>query len=70
LPNRVYTKPQAAIVLFGGWLFKAFFESATHKIFFGRKQKPVIRGTDFAILAANQVVPFTVTIPPAEQDRS
>jgi putative DNA primase/helicase len=47
-----------------------FFEFApTHKIFLTANHKPVVRGGDHAIWRRIHLVPFTVTIPDAEQDR-
>jgi putative DNA primase/helicase len=39
------------------------------KLFFGTNHKPGVRGTDHAIWRRIRLVPFTVTIPPEEQDR-
>ncbi|MGH7378091.1 MAG: DNA primase family protein, partial [Candidatus Methylomirabilales bacterium] len=48
-----------------------FFEfTPTHKIFLAVNHKPVIRGTDHAIWRRIRLVPFTVTIPDAEQDKA
>jgi putative DNA primase/helicase len=41
----------------------------TFKIFIGTNHKPVIRGTDYAMWRRVRLIPFTVTIPPEEQDR-
>lgn len=41
----------------------------THKIFLATNHKPVIRGTDYAIWRRIKLVPFTVAIPDAEQDK-
>jgi P4 family phage/plasmid primase-like protien len=40
----------------------------THKVFLATNHKPVITGTDNAIWERMRLVPFTVTIPPAERD--
>ena len=46
-----------------------FFEfDPQHKIFLAANHKPVIRGTDYAIWRRIRMIPFGVTIPPAEQD--
>ena len=42
----------------------------THKVFFGTNHKPVIRGTDYAIWRRIRLVPFEITIPEAERDKS
>ena len=48
-----------------------FFEfEPTHKIFIAANHKPVIRGTDEAIWRRIHLIPFTVTIPKSEQDKS
>jgi len=41
----------------------------THKVFLATNHKPVIRGTDHAIWRRIKLVPFTVAIPDAEQDK-
>ena len=41
----------------------------THKVFLCTNHKPTVRGTDHAIWRRLKLVPFTVTIPDAEQDR-
>lgn len=41
----------------------------THKIFLATNHKPVIRGTDYAMWRRIRLIPFTVTIPPAERDK-
>jgi putative DNA primase/helicase len=47
-----------------------FFEfPPTWKIFLAANHKPTIRGTDHAAWRRIKLVPFTVTIPPAEQDK-
>jgi len=46
-----------------------FFEwTPTHKLFLAANHRPEIRGTDYAIWRRIHLVPFTVTIPPAERD--
>ncbi|MBI2945178.1 MAG: DNA primase [Candidatus Wallbacteria bacterium] len=48
-----------------------FFEfEPTHKLFLAANHKPNIRGTDEAIWRRILMVPFTVTIPEEERDRS
>ncbi len=42
----------------------------SHKLFIGTNHKPVIRGTDYAIWRRIRLIPFEVTIPPEERDRS
>jgi len=42
--------------------------SPTHKLWLGTNHRPAIRGTDLAIWRRIHLVPFEVTIPPAEQD--
>jgi putative DNA primase/helicase len=39
------------------------------KIFIGTNHKPVIRGTDYAMWRRVRLIPFTVTIPPEDQDK-
>jgi phage/plasmid-associated DNA primase len=47
-----------------------FWEFApTHKVFMAVNHKPIIRGTDTAIWRRMRLIPFTETIPPAEQDK-
>jgi putative DNA primase/helicase len=41
----------------------------THKVFMACNHKPQVRGTDNAIWRRIRLVPFTETIPPAEQDK-
>lgn len=43
--------------------------SPTHKIWLAANHKPVIGGTDLAIWRRVKLIPYTVTIPPAERDR-
>jgi putative DNA primase/helicase len=48
-----------------------FFEfMPTWKIFLAANHKPMIRGTDHAAWRRIKLVPFTVTIPPEEQDKT
>lgn len=48
-----------------------FFEfTATHKLFLHANHRPVVRGTDHAMWRRLRLVPFTVTIPRSEQDKS
>jgi P4 family phage/plasmid primase-like protien len=48
-----------------------FFQfKPTHKVVLAANHKPIVRGTDFAIWRRIKVIPFVVTIPPEEQDRS
>ena len=42
----------------------------THKVLMACNHKPQVRGTDNAIWRRLRLVPFTETIPPAEQDRN
>ncbi len=52
-------------------LYKDFFDfSPTHKIMLAANHKPVIRGTDHAVWRRIKLVPFTVTIPEEERDKS
>ncbi len=52
------------------FLHREFFEFApTFKIFIATNHKPVIRGTDHAVWRRIRLIPFTVTIPEAEQDK-
>jgi len=47
-----------------------FFQfTPTFKIILGTNHRPAIRGTDLAIWRRIRLIPFTVTIPDAEQDR-
>lgn len=41
----------------------------THKVFMAVNHKPEVRGTDNAIWRRLRLIPFTETIPPAEQDK-
>src|SRR5207249_3939926 len=42
----------------------------TYKLFLGCNHKPIIRGNDLAIWRRIRLIPFTVTIPPEEQDKN
>jgi putative DNA primase/helicase len=42
----------------------------SHKVFFGTNHKPVIKGTDYAIWRRIRLVPFEITIPEGERDKS
>lgn len=54
----------------GRYMRADFFEfNPTWKLIVGTNHRPVIRGTDFAIWRRVRLIPFTVTIPPDEQDR-
>jgi putative DNA primase/helicase len=47
-----------------------FFDFApTHKLWLSTNHKPTIVGTDTAIWRRIRLIPWTVTIPPAEQDK-
>ena len=47
-----------------------FFEwEPTHKLVLAVNHRPVVRGTDLAIWRRIRLVPFSVTIPDAEQDK-
>lgn len=47
-----------------------FFDFApTHKLWLSTNHKPEIRGTDNAIWRRIRLIPWSVTIPPAEQDK-
>ena len=46
-----------------------FSFTSTFKVFIATNYKPTIRGTDDAIWSRIRLVPFTVTIPEAEQDK-
>ena len=53
------------------FLHQEWFEfEPTHKVFFGTNHKPVIKGTDYAIWRRIRLVPFTITIPEEERDKS
>jgi putative DNA primase/helicase len=48
-----------------------FFEfSPTHKIFLAANHKPVVRGCDLAVWRRIKLVPFAVTIPDHEKDKT
>lgn len=52
------------------FLFQEYFEFVPQfKLFLACNHKPVIRGTDLAIWERIKLIPFTVTIPPAERDK-
>jgi len=52
------------------FLFREFFEfKPQFKLFLAANHKPVIRGTDLAIWRRIHLLPFTVVIPPEEQDK-
>jgi putative DNA primase/helicase len=51
------------------FLFQEYFEFVPQfKLFLACNYKPIVRGTDLAIWERIKLVPFTVTIPPAERD--
>ncbi len=53
------------------FLFKEFFEFVpTFKVFLAANVKPTIRGQDYAIWRRIRLIPFEVTIPKKEQDRT
>jgi putative DNA primase/helicase len=53
------------------FLHGEFFEfTPTFKLFLAVNHKPVIRGTDHAIWRRIRLLPFTVTIPESEQDKT
>jgi putative DNA primase/helicase len=43
---------------------------ATHKVFLAANHKPVVRGTDHGIWRRIKLIPFTIKIPDAQQDKS
>lgn len=50
-------------------LYENFWEfSPTHKLWLAANHRPVVRGTDCGIWRRLKLIPFTVTIPPHEQD--
>ena len=52
------------------FLFKEFFEfTPVFKLWLAANSRPTVRGTDNGIWRRIRLVPFTVTIPPAERDR-
>jgi putative DNA primase/helicase len=53
------------------FLFAEFFEfKPQFKIWLAANHKPVIRGDDYAIWRRIHLIPFTVTIPPDQRDKS
>jgi putative DNA primase/helicase len=53
------------------FLHGEFFEfTPTFKLFLAVNHKPVIQGTDYAIWRRMRLIPFTVTIPESEQDKT
>jgi putative DNA primase/helicase len=53
------------------FLYKDYFEfDPTHKIFLAANHKPIIRGTDYAIWRRILLVPFEITIPAEERDKT
>ncbi len=53
------------------FLYGEFFEfDVTFKLFLAVNHKPIIRGNDYAIWRRIRLVPFNVTIPPEEQDKT
>jgi putative DNA primase/helicase len=53
------------------FLYSEFFEfDAQFKVFLATNHKPVIRGTDNAIWRRIKLIPFEVTIPEKEQDKT
>ena len=52
------------------FLFKEFFEfRPVFKLWLAANSRPTVKGTDNGIWRRIRLVPFTVTIPPAERDR-
>jgi putative DNA primase/helicase len=52
------------------FMWAEFFDFApTHKLWLSTNHKPEIRGTDNAIWRRIRLIPWSVTIPPAEQDK-
>jgi putative DNA primase/helicase len=52
------------------FMWAEFFDfSPTHKLWLSTNHKPEIRGTDNAIWRRIRLIPWSVTIPPAEQDK-
>lgn len=52
------------------FLYHESFEFVpTFKLFLATNHKPVVKGTDHAIWRRIRLIPFSVTIPPEEQDR-
>ena len=54
----------------GSFIRSGSTSSPTHKVFFGTNHKPVIRGTDYAIWRRIRLVPFEITIPEGERDKT
>ena len=53
------------------FLFREYFEfTPTFKVWLGVNHKPAIRGDDHGIWRRIRLVPFRVTIPPVEQDKT
>jgi putative DNA primase/helicase len=53
------------------FLHQEWFEfEPTHKVFFGTNHKPVIKGNDYAIWRRIRLIPFTITIPEEQRDKS
>ncbi len=53
------------------FLYREFFEFVpTFKLFLAVNHKPEIRGTDHAIWRRVRLIPFTITIPDEEQDKT
>lgn len=53
------------------FLFAEFFEfKPAFKIWLAANHKPVIRGDDYAIWRRIMLIPFNVTIPPSERDKT
>jgi hypothetical protein len=51
-------------------LYREYFEfTPSFKLWLACNHRPVIRGTDIAVWRRIRLIPFDVTIPPAEQDR-
>jgi putative DNA primase/helicase len=52
------------------FMWAEFFDfTPTHKLWLSTNHKPEIRGTDMAIWRRIRLIPWTVTIPPEEQDK-
>jgi putative DNA primase/helicase len=52
------------------FMWAEFFDfTPTHKLWLSTNHKPEIRGTDNAIWRRIRLIPWSVTIPPAEQDK-
>jgi putative DNA primase/helicase len=53
------------------FLYGEYFEfEVTFKIFLAANHKPAIKGSDYAIWRRIRLIPFRVTIPPEERDKS